>query len=216
MNSRKRDNSGKNPIFHQSQQASKTNSSVAHKTTQPERISYSVAHAIPGRIRFRIPRLVKDSTYAKKLQQVMEFDSKIKKVRVNPAAASIVIDYSREMVRDEEMRSHLIHLIQTAPNIAIPVGVTAKSIVGTIFDAAIHLIDTTRNINQARNAIKYQRFRKDTWERVLSTTRNIIKRLKSATMLILPNKRWQRRSQSDEIGGLQPLKLQTVGEGDLV
>ncbi|GAA6623752.1 HMA2 domain-containing protein [Scytonema sp. NUACC26] len=214
MTSRKRDDSNKNIIPERSRPANKTASSIANKTVLSERISYSVAHAIPGRIRFRIPRLSKDSTYAEKLKQVMEFDSRVTKVRVNPAAASIVIDYSIEIIKDEQMRSHLIHLIQTAPDIVIPTGVTAKSIVGTIFDAVIHLIDTTRNINQAHNAIKYQRFRNDTWERVLSTTRNIMKRLKSATMFILPNKRWQKRHKLDEVG-LQPLKLQAVGEGDL-
>ncbi|KYC43718.1 hypothetical protein WA1_00700 [Scytonema hofmannii PCC 7110] len=214
MTPRKREKSNKNIIPNQARRANKTNSSVANKTTSPERISYSVAHAIPGRIRFRIPRLVKDSTYAEKLKLVMESDSRITKVRVNPTAASIVIDYSIGIIKDEQVRAHLVHLIQTAPDIVVPTRVTAKSIVGTVFDAAIHLIDTTRNINQAHNAIKYQRYREDTWERVLSTTRNIIKRLKSATMFILPNKRWQKHSKPDEVG-LQPLKLQAVGEGDL-
>ncbi|MUG93234.1 hypothetical protein F7734_12665 [Scytonema sp. UIC 10036] len=214
MTSRNKDNSNKNIIPARSRSANKTASSIANKTTPAQRISYSVAHAIPGRIRFRIPRLAKDSTYAEKLKQVMEYDSKLTKVRVNPAAASIVIDYPIGTITDEQMRSHLIHLIQTAPDIVVPTGVTAKSVVGTVFDAVIHLIDTTRNLNQAHNAIKYQRFRKDTWERVLSTTRNIIKRLKSATMFILPNKRWQKRSKPDDVG-LQPLKLQAVGEGDL-
>jgi hypothetical protein len=214
MTTRKKENFNKNTIPEQSQQGNKTASSIANQTVPSERISYSIAHFIPGRIRFRIPRLSKDSTYAEKLKQVMELDSRVTKVRVNSTAASIVIDYSTEIIKDEQMRSHLVHLIQTAPNIVVPTGVTAKSIAGTIFDAIIHLIDTTRNINQARNAIKYQRFRTNTWERVLSTTRNIIKRLKSATMFILPNKRWQKRSQPEDVS-LQPLKLQVVGEGEL-
>lgn len=213
MTTRKKENFNKNTIPEQSQQANKTASSIANQMPS-ERISYSIAHFIPGRIRFRIPRLSKDSTYAEKLKQVMELDSNVTKVRVNPAAASIVIDYSTEIIKDEPMRSHLVHLIQAAPNIVVPTGVTAKSIAGTIFDAIIHLIDTTRNINQAHNAIKYQRFRTNTWERLLSTTRNIMKRLKSATMFILPNKRWQKHSKPEDMS-LQPLKLQAVGEGDL-
>lgn len=87
--------------------------------------------------------------------------------------------------------SHLVNLIQTAPKIVLPPQVTTKSILKAIFDALINLIDSTRNINQARNAIVYRRFRTDIWERLLSGAKIIIKRLKSATMFVLPNKRWR-------------------------
>ncbi|MGH8002061.1 MAG: HMA2 domain-containing protein [Brasilonema sp.] len=195
MTSRKRSNSNKH------QQPKKTTSSVANKTAPSEEISYSVAHAIPGRIRFRIPRLVKDSEYANKLKQVIESDSRITNVRVNPTAASIVVSYQPGVISDNQMRSHLVNLIQTAPNIVLPPQVTTKSIMRAIFDALINLIDSTRNINQARNAIVYRRFRTDIWERLLSGTKTIIKRLKSATMFVLPNKRWRLSSPDGDATG---------------
>ncbi len=90
----------------------------------------------------------------------------------------------------------------------------AKSIVGAIFDALINLIDNTRKINQARNVLVYRRFRIDIWERILSTSRSIIKRLKSATMFILPNKRWRLRGNGE--ANSQPLKLKSASEPNLI
>lgn len=195
MTSRKRSDSNKH------QQFKKTTSSVANKTASHEEISYSLAHAIPGRIRFRIPRLVKDSEYANKLKQVIESDPRIMTVRVNPTAASVVVSYQLGVISDNQMRSHLVNLIQTAPNIVLPPQVTTKSILRAIFDALINLIDSTRNINQARNAIVHRRFRTDIWERLLSGAKTMIKRLKSATMFVLPNKRWRLSSPDRDATG---------------
>lgn len=98
MTSRKRCNSNNH------QQPKKTTSSVAEKTAPLEEISYNVAHAIAGRIRFRIPRLVKDAEYANKLKQVIESDPRITNVRVNPTAASIVVSYQLGVISDKQMR----------------------------------------------------------------------------------------------------------------
>jgi hypothetical protein len=192
--SRKQSNADKSALLNSHQQPKRITSSVANKTELPQKISYSVVHAIPGRVRFRIPRLAIDSEYANKLKQVIESDSRTTNVCVNPTSASIVINYQQDKISDEQMRSHLVNLIQTAPNIVVPPPVTARAILGAISDAVINLIDSTRNINQARNAIVYRHFRKDAWERVLSSAKTIIKGLRSTIMLILPNK--QRRLQS--------------------
>ncbi len=210
MTSRKRSNYDKSAIPNQDRQPKKTTYSVANKTAPPESISYSVVHAIPGRIRFRIPRLATDSEYANKLKRVIESDPKATNVRVNSTAASIVINYQLGVISDAQMRSHLVNLIQTSPNIVLPQA-KAKTILGAIFDAVINLIDSTRNINKARNAIMYGQPRKDIWERLLSTTETIIKKLKSATMFILPNKRWRSRTASKEVGK-QLQRLQAVGQ----
>ncbi|MFH7024818.1 MAG: HMA2 domain-containing protein [Heteroscytonema crispum UTEX LB 1556] len=212
MISRKRSNSDKSAILNRHRQPKQINQSVADKTAPPEKIFYSVAHAIPGRIRFRIPRLAVDSDYANKLKLVMQSDSKTTSVRVNPQAASIVINYQRG-ASDDKMRSHLVNLIQNAPNIVVPTKPSAKSIAQVIFDALINLIDSTRNINQARNAIMHKRFRKDTWERLLSGAKTTINGLKSAIMFILPNKRSQ---NSDRLSGLQSFKMPAVEKTEAV
>lgn len=206
----KRSNSDKNFSLNLRLPSKKVAKSVANKTAPSKKILYSIVHAIPGRIRFRIPLLAKDPEYANQLKLVIESDTKVTNVRANPKAASIVINYQVGVISDNQMREHLVSLIQTAQNVVLPKEVTTKSIIGTIFDALINLIDSTRKINQARNVIVYRRVRTDVWERILSTSRSIIKRLKSATMFILPNKRWRLRG-NDEVKS-QPLQLQPLRE----
>lgn len=196
MRSQKPSKPDKNTITNRHRQPQKTTNSVTNKTQPPEQISYNVAHAIPGRIRFRIPRLAKDSEYANQLKRVMEADSQTTNVRINTTAACIVIHYQPGIISDNQMRSRLVNLIQTAPNIVLPAPATAKNIAKVIFDAAINLIDSTRNINKAHNAITHGEFRTNTWERVLSSTKGVIKAIRSAIVFILPNKRWQLQNSS--------------------
>jgi len=158
---------------------------------QPQNISYSVVHAIPGRIRFRIPRLSHDTEYTDKLKQAIELYIKDTKVRVNPMAASIVVNYDNSSVSDEQMRSHLIKLIQTAPQIKVSKPVAAKSALAAIFDSLINFIKGVRNLNQASNTIQHHQYRVDTWEKLLSTGQRIIKGIKSTLMFLLPGKRPQ-------------------------
>ncbi|MBD2594469.1 hypothetical protein H6G74_09020 [Nostoc spongiaeforme FACHB-130] len=172
----------------------KPSKNSTHHQLQTQPITYSIAHEISGRIRFRVPRLAKDKEYASKLKVAIESQIKNAKVRINPTASSIVINYPSDLMPDEQMRSQLVHLIQSAPNIVLPTKVSNKTIVTTIFDALTNLIDSLRNANKARNAIQHQEIRKDRWERLLSTGERIIQGLKSAIMFILPSKQW--RSQS--------------------
>ncbi|WP_100901555.1 HMA2 domain-containing protein [Nostoc flagelliforme] len=214
MTSIKRSNSDKAASLNLRLPPKKAAKNVANKTAPSQKIFYSIVHTIPGRIRFRIPLLARDTEYANQLKLAIESDTRVTNVRANPKAASIVINYKVGVISDNQMREHLVNLIQTAQDVVVPKEVMAKSIVGTIFDALINLIDSTRKLNQARNVIVYRRVRTDVWERILSTSRSVIKRLKSATMFILPNKRWRLRGN----GGMnsQPLKLKSASEPELV
>lgn len=62
-------------------------------TTATTKIAYSVVHAIPGRIRFNVPRIVRDRSYAKRLERILKTDSHVTNVRVNCDAASVAISY---------------------------------------------------------------------------------------------------------------------------
>ncbi|MDZ8189977.1 MAG: hypothetical protein RMX96_34725 [Nostoc sp. ChiSLP02] len=211
MTSRKRSNSPKSASLNLHLPSTKVGKNLAQKTLASSKISYSIVHAIPGRIRFRIPLLARDAEYSNQIKSVMESDKRVINVRVNPQAASIIINYRVGVISDNQMREHLIGLIQTAQDVLVPREITIKSIVETIFDALINLIDSTRNLNQARNIIVYRKFRTNVWERILSTSRSVIKRLKSATMFILPNKRWRLRGNANIS---QPLQLQAASEAD--
>ncbi|MDZ8104136.1 MAG: hypothetical protein RM338_00725 [Nostoc sp. DedQUE12a] len=214
MTSRKLPNSDKSANFNLHLPSKKASKNVAKEAMPFPKISYSIVHAIPGRIRFRIPLVARDPEYINQIKLVMESDNRVINVRANPQAASVVVNYKVGVIPDNQMREHLVNLIQTAQDLAAPKEVTTKSIVRAIFDALINLIDNTRKINQARNVIVYRRFKTDIWERILSTSRSIIKRLKSATMFFLPNKRW-RLHENGEVNS-QPLQLQAAGEGDAV
>lgn len=184
-------NSSKSPKNHSLSKSGQPQKAPVHTV---QKISYSVAHAMPGRIRFRIPRLSKDTEYAKKLQLAIESQIKNAKVRINPTAASIVVHYSSDLMPGEQMRSHLVNLIQTAPNIVLPTKVSAKTIVGTMFDALINLFESLRSVNKASTAIKHHQIKKNSWERLLSSGENIIKGLKSAIMFVLPGQKLQSQS----------------------
>lgn len=83
-------------------------------------VAYWVVHSIPGRIRFRVPRISEDAEYTYKLTVLTEADAKVTEVRVNTAAASFAVSYDLSGISDEKMRSHLINLIQTASKSNIP------------------------------------------------------------------------------------------------
>ncbi|HAZ45043.1 MAG TPA: hypothetical protein DDW76_24555 [Cyanobacteria bacterium UBA11369] len=75
-----------------------------------EQVAYSVVHAIPGRVRFRVSRLVSDAEYAHRLQMFAESDSNITGVRINRDAASVAFNYQSPRLEI----SDLVSLIQSA------------------------------------------------------------------------------------------------------
>ncbi len=100
------------------------------KAMQPAtKIAYSIAHAIPGRVRFRVPRIGQDQKYVQRLQALLKADPTVISERVNRAAASIVITYKSAVKlnthkkRDpsvlETAISHLASLLQYASDLAV-------------------------------------------------------------------------------------------------
>ncbi|GAX43457.1 heavy metal translocating P-type ATPase [Tolypothrix sp. NIES-4075] len=82
-------------------------------------VTYSVVHTIPGRLRFRVPRLRCDADYAKRLEVLLTADALVKNVRVKPAAMSVAVTYKSAKVDDAKMRSHLHDLIQAASEVVV-------------------------------------------------------------------------------------------------
>ncbi|MGD1704359.1 HMA2 domain-containing protein [Dapis sp. BLCC M229] len=76
--------------------------------------AYTIVHSTPGRIRLRIPRVVSEPDYAKRLEQLLNADSHVLKVRINTAAACIVIQYQADGMSDWEMGMLLMNIIQEA------------------------------------------------------------------------------------------------------
>lgn len=79
----------------------------------------SQVHAIPGRIRLQVPRS-EDSEYLER-QEVVHTDVLVKSDRINSIAASIVIQSEQNEISDEQMRSHLLSLINSKADAALAV-----------------------------------------------------------------------------------------------
>ncbi|NMG07265.1 HMA2 domain-containing protein [Brasilonema sp. UFV-L1] len=101
---------------------------ISPRAKQPAKVAYSIAHAIPGRIRFRIPRIAKDSKYVQRLKALLKADPLVSGDRINTNAASIVITYNsgtipnskkRSLSLLEQVTSYLSSLIQSAASDAV-------------------------------------------------------------------------------------------------
>ncbi|MDY7006419.1 MAG: metal ABC transporter ATPase [Cyanobacteriota bacterium] len=76
--------------------------------------TYTIVHSTPGRIRLRILRVASEPDYAKRLEELLNTDSHVLKVRINRPAASIVIQYQAEGMSDWELGMLLMSIIQKA------------------------------------------------------------------------------------------------------
>ncbi|MCP6762409.1 MAG: hypothetical protein NHB32_27490 [Fischerella sp. CENA71] len=98
------------------------------KAKQPAKVAYSIAHVIPGRIRFHVPRITSDPQYVQCLEALLKADPTVIGERVNRSAGSIVITYKSAVkanTRDpdrsvlEAAISHLANLLQSASDVAV-------------------------------------------------------------------------------------------------
>lgn len=77
-------------------------------------LDYYVVHAIPGRVRLRVPRLVQDQLYANKLNWFVESLSFVVSVRMNTIAGSIIVYYEHQAATLEAAQASLITAVQRA------------------------------------------------------------------------------------------------------
>ena len=56
-------------------------------------VTFSIAHAIPGRVRFRVPRIAIDASYARRLARLADSDVHVASVRISSAGASLAVSY---------------------------------------------------------------------------------------------------------------------------
>ncbi|MBE9047617.1 metal ABC transporter ATPase [Pleurocapsales cyanobacterium LEGE 10410] len=73
--------------------------------------SYAIAHAVPGRVRLKMPQLAIDADFARRLQQALMADEYVNQVRVNPPAASIAINYNNQGLSDWDLGLRLMGII---------------------------------------------------------------------------------------------------------
>ncbi|MBD1937103.1 heavy metal translocating P-type ATPase [Microcoleus sp. FACHB-68] len=83
-------------------------------------VACSVVHAVPGRLRFRVPRLINDPEYAHRLEVLASSAAGVTSVRIKPSAASVAISYNPQGISEAKMRSALVSLIQQASTAILP------------------------------------------------------------------------------------------------
>jgi len=95
------------------------------KTEESPMVTYSVVHAIPGRVRFYVPQIASNPNYIQRLEALLKADPAIISERVNQYAASVVITYKKSLFRDTQTKKddvweaavpHLVNLLQSANN----------------------------------------------------------------------------------------------------
>jgi hypothetical protein len=80
-----------------------------------DKITYSVIHAIPGRIRFNLPRIAEDRAYGRRLERLLKTDGQVTSVRLNYSAASVAIAYQPREVNLDYWVNLMELALQTHP-----------------------------------------------------------------------------------------------------
>ncbi len=72
---------------------------------------YTIAHAVPGRVRLKMPQLAIDADFARRLKQALDADEYVNRVRINRPAASIAINYKNQGLSDWGLGLRLMNII---------------------------------------------------------------------------------------------------------
>ncbi|MGG6297060.1 HMA2 domain-containing protein [Leptolyngbya sp. AN02str] len=97
-----------------------SNGQVAPEPSPQTVEDYTIVHSTVGRIRLRIPRLIADAAYAKRLETLLLNDERITGVRLNRVAASLVIQYDGTDVSELELGMRLLEILGQAEKGSTP------------------------------------------------------------------------------------------------
>ncbi|ESA34886.1 cd co hg pb zn-translocating p-type atpase [Leptolyngbya sp. Heron Island J] len=75
---------------------------------------YKVLHSVPGRIRLRVPQIQEDRNFAKRLEASLLADPIVSGVRLNLAAASVVIQYTASGLSELDLGLRLLKILEQA------------------------------------------------------------------------------------------------------
>ena len=97
------------PAVTESNNFSSTGEQIGESETNLQ--GYAIAHAVPGRVRLKMPQLALDANFAQRLQQALNADEYVNHVRINRAAASIAINYDNQGLSDWDLGMRLMNII---------------------------------------------------------------------------------------------------------
>jgi Cu2+-exporting ATPase len=84
-------------------------------------VSYQVVHEIRGRIRFRIPKIIKDLDYLQNLQALAALDDRIIRLKISRIIGSVTFYYHPQQLnpKQKSASAYFSHLIQLANQAAV-------------------------------------------------------------------------------------------------
>ncbi|HAC64277.1 MAG TPA: metal ABC transporter ATPase [Cyanothece sp. UBA12306] len=95
-----------------------------NKSNNDSDSEYTIVHSVPGRIRIKVPKITEDQDFAKRLQQLLNQDNCVTKVRINRSAASVIINYDGEGLSDIELGLRLLSIFNNAQENQVSAGVS--------------------------------------------------------------------------------------------
>jgi len=113
-------------------------------------IAYTVVHAIPGRIRFHVPRIGQDHAYAKRLERLLKTDAQVTNVRMNCDAASIAIAFQPGEVAVNHWVKLMELALQTSPSTPVVQNVEPQQPLEQITQPVVSQ-DTTKILVKSNN-----------------------------------------------------------------
>lgn len=75
---------------------------------------YTIIHQVPGRLRLRMARLATDPNFAHRLERRLTQEEQVINVRINCAAASIVIIYDSQGLNEVQLGMRLLEIVNEA------------------------------------------------------------------------------------------------------
>jgi hypothetical protein len=80
---------------------------------------YMIVHAVPGRMRLRIPRLMIDAAYAKRLEKLLQAEDIVLRVRMNRSASSLILQYDGAGLSELELGMRLLNILEQAEHLTV-------------------------------------------------------------------------------------------------
>lgn len=121
------------------------NGSSISSRQQSRNMFYQVVHSTQGRCRIRVPRLADDLEFAENLNRLVESLQFVTKVRINPAASSLIVDYKVSRVNLEDAEKYLSTCIEKASCIQ------QANLIETSNEETIEESDLIPEVNQWRD-----------------------------------------------------------------
>lgn len=112
---------------------------IAASLSREEHIAPVLVHGIEGRARFRVPRIKRDVKYVEGLSSGLVWANGIRTVRVNMAAASVIVTYDAQTLSFEMLLALVVTPPARASSSPLPVQRKRRTLLGPVLIGALGL-----------------------------------------------------------------------------